>query len=88
MSPVDRLVLLCRGGFEAECAAEIAELACAQGCYGYPTLESGSGHVIYHVHPPRTALELIEVLRFRQLIFTRQWSPVRRRSPSSTPVIA
>lgn len=94
MSPVDRLVLLCRGGFEAECAAEIAELACAQGCYGYPTLESGSGHVIYHVHAPRTALELIEALRFRQLIFTRQWfacpAPITEFNPRDrlTPLMA
>lgn len=73
MSQIDRLILLCRGGFEAECAAEIADLACAAGYYGYPTLEADSGYVVYHVHAPRSALELIEALRFRQLIFARQW---------------
>lgn len=73
MSQIDHLILLCRGGFETECAAEITELACAAGYFGYPTLEAGSGYVVYHLHAPGSALALIESLRFRRLIFARQW---------------
>ncbi|GGB90052.1 ribosomal RNA large subunit methyltransferase M [Marinobacterium zhoushanense] len=73
MTQPDSLLLLCRAGFEGECAAELTELAAASGFYGYPTLERNAGFVVFHVQAPATALQLIETVRFRRLIFTRQW---------------
>jgi len=73
MQHPDTLLLLCRTGFEGECAAEISGRAAEEGSYGYPTLQRNSGYVLFHVQPPSTALQLIESLRFRRLIFARQW---------------
>lgn len=73
MQQPDTLLLLCRGGFEGECAAEISERAASEGFYGYPTLERNSGYVIFHVQGPSSALQLVESIRFRSLVFARQW---------------
>ncbi|WP_432698635.1 23S rRNA (cytidine(2498)-2'-O)-methyltransferase RlmM [Marinobacterium sp. YM272] len=73
MQTADTLILLCRSGFEGECAAEISELAAAAGYYGYPTLERGSGYVSFHLQSPADAKQLVSEIRFRELIFTRQW---------------
>ncbi|MBR9885337.1 MAG: 23S rRNA (cytidine(2498)-2'-O)-methyltransferase RlmM [Oceanospirillales bacterium] len=73
MQEPNTLLLLCRGGFEGECASEISAYAAQEGFYGYPTLERNSGFVVFHVQPPANACELVETLRFRRLVYARQW---------------
>ncbi|TCK09486.1 23S rRNA (cytidine(2498)-2'-O)-methyltransferase RlmM [Marinobacterium mangrovicola] len=72
MSQADTLILLCRSGFEGECASEISDVVAAAGAYGYPKLEKGSGYVCFHIQGG-DAVDLVSRIRFDDLIFTRQW---------------
>jgi len=67
------LILLCRPGFEAECAAEITDLAAESGQYGYVKTSAGSGWVEFVAQQDGGALSLVEQLPFSRLIFARQW---------------
>ena len=40
------LVLLCRAGFEGDCAAEIQEKAAALGVYGYCQTQADQAYVV------------------------------------------
>jgi 23S rRNA (cytidine2498-2'-O)-methyltransferase len=65
---LNALLLYCRPGFEAECAAEIAERA--GGSHpGYARTESGSAFVEWFCETPGA---LAATLLWRQLIFARQ----------------
>lgn len=67
------LYLHCRGGFEKECAAEITELAAAEGIYGYSKTTGHSAWVQFVTQEPEGARTLLERLDFRALMFVRQW---------------
>ncbi len=70
---MNQLFLHCRPGFEKEAAAEITDLASAQGVYGYCKTSEGAAYVIFHC-PEAQALErFIRQTPFRKLIFVRQW---------------
>lgn len=73
MTDVNTLLLYCRSGFEKECAAEITTRCAEAGIYGYPQFESGQGFVIFNCHESNAALAAMERIRFRTLIFARQW---------------
>jgi len=73
MNELNTLVLYCRAGFEKECAAEISTRLSAIGIYGYPRFEAGQAYVVFHCQQPATATEAMQRLRFRDLIFARQW---------------
>src|SRR5690606_38286192 len=70
---VNHLFLHCRPGFEKECAAEISELADELEVHGYIKTKDNSAYVIFVAHEPNGAERLIKEIRFRQLIFVRQW---------------
>jgi 23S rRNA (cytidine2498-2'-O)-methyltransferase len=70
---VNHLFLHCRPGFEKECAAEITDIAGESGIYGYSKTKDGSAYVLFITHEPTAAQHLIQSIRFRQLIFIRQW---------------
>ena len=70
---MNHLLLYCRPGFEKECAAEIRDVAEAEGIYGYCKLEDNSGYVLYITHEPDAALRLVDEADFSKLIFARQW---------------
>ena len=61
------LMLLCRPGFEPECAAEIADAAAQAGASGYPRTERGSGQVIFEDESGAA-----NAVPFAALIFARQ----------------
>lgn len=71
MLPLKLLLLYCRAGFEAECAAEISNRATEVGIAGYPVFTKDQGYVEYHLFGD--ALELMSQIKFRSLIFIRQW---------------
>jgi len=73
MSDFNTLVLYCRAGFEKECGAEISTRLSEIGIYGYPRFETGQAYVVFHCQTPGGAMEAVEQLRFRNLIFARQW---------------
>lgn len=66
------MLLYCRAGFEAECAAEIAERAGAQHP-GFARTVHGSGFVEWFCESPG---DLARVLPWRELIFARQRLPL------------
>lgn len=66
------LLLQCRSGFEAECAAEIAQHFSVAGVAGFPRFEADSGYVVFELFSD--ALECIQKINFRSLVFVRQWS--------------
>ncbi len=70
---LSHLLIYCRAGFESEAASEISTRAAELNFFGYPKFTADTGYLIFHLQPPQSALELMEVLRFRRLIFARQW---------------
>lgn len=70
---LSHLLIYCRAGFESEAASEISTRAAELNFFGYPKFTAGAGYLIFHLQPPQSALELMEALRFRRLIFARQW---------------
>lgn len=70
---MNHLFLHCRAGFEKECAAEITDLAADIDVFGYSKTKDNSGFVIFITHEPDGAMQIQQKLRFKRLIFTRQW---------------
>lgn len=70
---MNHLFLHCRPGFEKECAAEITDLATEFGIYGYSKTKDNSAYVVFITHEADGAGRLIRGIRFRKLIFVRQW---------------
>ncbi len=65
------LLLQCRAGFEAECAAEITEHCSAIGVAGYPKFIPQAGYVVFELFAD--PLDVIQRVPFRSLVFVRQW---------------
>lgn len=70
---MNHLFLHCRPGFEKECAAEITDFAGELEVYGYSKTKDNSAYVVFITHEPEGAEFLIKEIRFRKLIFVRQW---------------
>ncbi|MBU2886803.1 23S rRNA (cytidine(2498)-2'-O)-methyltransferase RlmM [Gilvimarinus agarilyticus] len=83
---MNHLYLHCRPGFEKECAAEITELATAAEIFGYSKTKEGQALVTYVTHEQDGALQLLNKLSFKRLIFVRQWfagpAPVNNMDPT------
>jgi 23S rRNA (cytidine2498-2'-O)-methyltransferase len=69
----NQIVLLCRPGFEKECAGEIIELANQHQFPAYIQTNEQSGYVFLIISNQQPGTELFSVIDFQQLIFTRQW---------------
>ncbi len=68
-----QIILLCRPGFEKECAGEIIELANQREFPAYIQTKEQSGVVFLVSSSDAETTDLIESIKFQQLIFTRQW---------------
>lgn len=73
MTDFVQLVLLCRPGFEKECAGEIMDYASHLGFPAYIQTNPDTGYVLLIGTAEPNISELFQQLDFRQLIFTRQW---------------
>ena len=73
MNNITQLVLLCRPGFEKECAGEIMDYAGSLGFPAYIQTNPDTGYVLLIGAGEPNIGELIPQLDFKQLIFTRQW---------------
>lgn len=74
----NQIVLLCRAGFEKECAAEILQQANQHQFPAYVQTREKSGVVFLNASGDMAANttrtnQLVTTIDFRQLIFTRQW---------------
>jgi len=69
----NQIVLLCRPGFEKECAGEIMEFASQHQFPAYIQTNEQSGYVLLISSSESPVLELVSKINFHHLIFTRQW---------------
>lgn len=69
----NQIVLLCRPGFEKECAGEIMAQASLQQFPAYAQTSENSGFVRLVSSSDAQSSDLITRINFRQLIFARQW---------------
>ena len=69
----NQILLLCRPGFEKECAGEIIELANEREFPAYIQTKEQSGVVFLVSSNDADTIDLIADINFQQLIFTRQW---------------
>lgn len=70
---LNQIVLLCRAGFEKECAGEIMEFAKQHQFPAYIQTNDRSGIVLLISTSDSQTNELITKINFRDLIFSRQW---------------
>lgn len=73
MNLCTQLLLLCRPGFEKECAGEIIDLATEIGFAAYIQTSDDTGIVSLISTSDQDARELLEQIKFGELIFARQW---------------
>lgn len=71
--PFNQITLLCRPGFEKECAGEMIELANQQLFPAYIQTKDKSGYVLLISSSEQTVDKLVANIDFQQLIFSRQW---------------
>ncbi|PCJ86452.1 MAG: 23S rRNA (cytidine(2498)-2'-O)-methyltransferase RlmM [Thiotrichaceae bacterium] len=69
----NQIILLCRPGFEKECAGEIMALANHHLFPAYIQTKDHSAFVSLVISSEQQTSELITKIDFRQLVFTRQW---------------
>ena len=69
----NQIILLCRPGFEKECAGEIMEQANQLLFPAYIQTKEQSAFVLLVSSSDQLTSELITKIDFRELIFTRQW---------------
>ncbi len=69
----DQIILLCRPGFEKECAGEIIEQANQLPFPAYIQTKDQSAFVSLVSTSEQSTSELMTKIDFRQLVFTRQW---------------
>ncbi len=69
----NQIILLCRPGFEKECAGEIIEFASLQSFPAYIQTSEASAYVSLVSSSDLSTCELITKINFQQLIFSRQW---------------
>ncbi|WP_111656927.1 23S rRNA (cytidine(2498)-2'-O)-methyltransferase RlmM [Isoalcanivorax indicus] len=72
----DTLLLLCRAGFEADCAAELTERAAGQGQGGYARATREAGWLTWHQPGQPVAALMPRTLHSGGLVFARTAWPV------------
>ena len=73
MTYLNQLILLCRPGFEKECAGEIIEKATSQQFPAYVQTKDDSGIVFLISSTDIPVTDLFNTISFDTLIFARQW---------------
>ena len=73
MATLQQIMLLCRPGFEHECAAEMMQQASTVGIPAYIKASSGTGYAHLVSAEDRVMTGVFDQIAFNELIFTRQW---------------
>ena len=73
MPALNQIMLLCRPGFESECAAEMMDYAVNAGIPAYIKAKTGTGFAHLVSADDRDLSMLLTDIDFNALIFTRQW---------------
>lgn len=67
-----QIMLYCRAGFEKECAGEFQDKAALEGIFGFIRLKLHTGYVIFECYQAGDAEQLLKLIDFKKLIFSRQ----------------
>lgn len=67
----DRLLLLCRPGFESDCGLEIQALAESIGVYGYIKTKTRQGFVEFILYDVSRLKDIVDLIKVDRLIFSR-----------------
>lgn len=70
---MNALLLLCRAGFENECAAEIMARATACGMHGFARAKPQSGLVVFETAEEQRGSAQFHLLAAQDFTFARQW---------------
>ncbi len=73
MQVLHQILLLCRPGFESECAAEMMDVASEAGFPAYINAKDGTGYATLVSAEGRDTMSLIDSIDFHALVFVRQW---------------
>jgi 23S rRNA (cytidine2498-2'-O)-methyltransferase len=73
MHSLQQITLLCRPGFESECAAEMMDYASGRGFSTYINAKTNSGFAHLVSAEGHDLSSLLDDIDFNELIFTRQW---------------
>ncbi|MDH3343266.1 MAG: 23S rRNA (cytidine(2498)-2'-O)-methyltransferase RlmM [Gammaproteobacteria bacterium] len=73
MNEYTQIVLLCRPGFEKECAGEIMDYASELGFPAYIQTQPDTGYVLLVSAGEPNISALLSQIDFKQLVFSRQW---------------
>ena len=73
MHTLQQITLLCRPGFESECAAEMMDYARDAGFSTYINAKTSSGFAHLVSAEGHDMSSLLNEIDFDELIFTRQW---------------
>ena len=73
MDTLHQIMLLCRPGFESECAAEMMDYADIAGFPAYIKAKTSSGFAHLVSAEGHDTTRLLDGIDFNELIFTRQW---------------
>ena len=73
MDTLHQIMLLCRPGFESECAAEIMDVAHNAGFPAYINAKTNSGFAHLVSSERQDTTSLMDGIDFNELIFARQW---------------
>jgi len=73
METLHQIMLLCRPGFESECATEMMDYAHNAGVPAYINAKKESGYAQLVSAENRDIHPLLHTINFNELIFTRQW---------------
>ena len=82
MSHLNQIILLCRPGFEKECAGEIIEHANRQQFPSYIQTKDNTGIVFLISTSDSPVTDLFNTIRFDTLIFARQWFACNKQAIS------
>ncbi|MEL2239263.1 23S rRNA (cytidine(2498)-2'-O)-methyltransferase RlmM, partial [Klebsiella pneumoniae] len=70
---MNKVLLLCRRGFEKECAAEITDKAGQREIFGFARVKEIAGYVIFECYHLNDGDKLIRERPSTSLFFARQW---------------
>ncbi len=73
MDTLHQIMLLCRAGFESECAAEMMDYANNAGFPAYINAKKDSGYAQLVSAENHDTTSLLDGIDFKELMFTRQW---------------
>lgn len=68
-----QLLLLCRAGYEGDCASQVQTVAAEAGVHGFCKAKPDSGYLTFIAHDPDALAEWFATLSLDDLIFARQF---------------